>query len=792
MVSLSKMSPYELGETGRAEAVRYLILYLSRGTANEKRLAASAIGKLSSKHKDTCREAITFLVENLSDSHPQVRQYTLKALGKFELPQSAYESIKEITLKDSMEYNRRAAEDILKNVRFILDEEVALTKTEKTDAVKAPRIEFNENFQLEGYSKKEEKFIELLNEKCGIKFTEKQKGAVMHKERPALVLAVPGAGKTTVLLARTANLIINHGVNPANILSITFSRASALDMKNRYNSIFSNITSIGANFSTIHSFAFELIRKYSSLHGLAYKVIEDTNSGVNKRALLKKCYFDTNGEQLDEDALDELINNIGYVKNMILTDKELEGFASELELNNFVKIYSEYEKIKKDNGFIDYDDMLSMAFDILKEDRDTLERYRKLYKYIQVDEGQDTSKIQHKLIQLIAYPENNIFVVADDDQSIYSFRGAYPKFLLEFENMYPGTKKFYIEENFRSTKEIVDLANKFIKTNTVRFDKTLFTNNGEGNPVRVVRLKNENEMVDFLIQDLKELKANGDSAILYRNNISAIGLADELSRRGVTFYIKDYNRFFFKHFVTEDIKAFMEFILDQSDINAFSRIYYKINSYLPKEIVHYLKTNNPQGNSVFTLLEKISGNNENLKSRIIRLRNIFNSLRTLNVKTIISSIENELGYNKFLKENAKMLGYSYESLRIILTNLKDMAGRCKSIAAFLNRIPELEDIMDKSRSKRENSILTLSTIHSSKGLEFSDVYIIDIIDNIIPTRGSLEKLEKGNIDRLEEERRLMYVAMTRARKRLNLLMLERKNDEVVIPSRFISEILSSF
>lgn len=788
MTSLSKMSPYELGESGREDAVRYLIMYLSRGTANEKRLAASAIGKLTLKYKDTCCKSIPFLIENLSDSHPQVRQYTLKALGNFELPQSAYESIKEIALKDNAEYNRRAAGEILKNNRFTQQEEGSFTKIEKRDISTVSEIKFDENFTKDIYSKKEEDFIKLLNKRCNINFTDKQKAAVLHKNGSALVLAVPGAGKTTVLLARTANLIINHGINPANILSITFSRASALDMKNRYNSIFSNITSIGANFSTIHSFAFELIRKYSSLHKHNFTVIEEGNSKISKRTILKKCYLKYNGEQIDEDALDELINNIGYVKNMMLGDKELEEYASGIELNNFIKIYDSYERIKKENGYIDYDDMLSIAFNILKKDGDTLQRYRTLYQYIQVDEGQDTSKIQHKLIQLIANPKNNIFVVADDDQSIYSFRGAYPKFLLEFENMYPGTKKVYIEENFRSTKEIVGVANKFIKTNTVRFDKALFTNNEAGNPVRIVKLKNEDEMVEFLIGDLKLLSGSRENAVLYRNNISAISLADELSRRGVPFYLKDYNRFFFKHFVTEDIKAFMEFILDTSDFDSFSRIYYRMNSYIPKDIVHRAKEQYNAGRSVFDLIEKLSDSNENAKGNLCRLRVVFNSLKNRSVKGIIVTIENELGYNKFLKENAKILGYSYESLRIILTNLKDLAGRCKSIAAFLTRLPELEEIMEGARIRRENSSLTLSTIHSSKGLEFSNVYIIDIIENVIPNRGSLDKLEQGDIDRLEEERRLMYVAMTRARKQLNLILLERKNDEIVIPSRFIEEI----
>jgi DNA helicase II / ATP-dependent DNA helicase PcrA len=787
MRDLSKMSPYELGESGREEAVRYLILYLSKGTANEKRLAASAVKKLSSEFRDTCNKAVPFLIENLGDSHPQVRQYTLKALAKLKLPNTAHKIIKEISFKDGTEYNRRAALEILENVKFEAPEEAALTRTEPAAPI---LFNFQEINIQTSYSKQEEGFIEVLNRECAIGFTEKQKAAVLHKDGPALVLAVPGAGKTTVLLARTANLIINHGINPANILSITFSRASALDMRNRYYSIFRGITSIGANFSTIHSFSYELIRKYSQFHNISYTVIEDGNSTVSKRALLKKSFKAYNGEQIDEDALEELINNIGYVKNMMLSGKELEDYASGTEFNGFIEIYKDYEKVKQENNYLDYDDMLSLAYDILKEDSELLQRYRNLYRYIQIDEGQDTSKIQHKLIQLIASPQNNIFVVADDDQSIYSFRGAFPKFLLEFESMYPGTQKFYIEENFRSTREIVAVANRFIKTNSVRFDKNLFTNNESGIPVRVIDAKDEAEMVDILVKEINEETPSGDRAILYRNNMSAINLSDELSRRGVSFYLKDYNRFFFKHFVTEDIKAFMEFILDKSDLEAFSRIYYRMNSYISKEVIQLIKERHSQGIDVLASLESLADSSENMINNIRRLKKLFDTMKNRSVKGIILALENDLGYNRFLKDNAKMLGYSYESLRVILTNLKALAGRCRSIAAFLSRLEELEKIMEASKQRRGSAGVTLSTIHSSKGLEFSRVYIIDLFENVIPTRSSLEKLERGEEDSLEEERRLMYVAMTRARKQLNIILLDRKNDESVVPSRFVSELMS--
>jgi DNA helicase-2/ATP-dependent DNA helicase PcrA len=788
MKELGKMSPYELGESGSEEAVRHLILYLSKGTANEKRLAASAINKLSANYGNTCRKAIPFLIENLGDSHPQVRQYTLKALSKLRLSAPALKVIQAVHESDAAEYNKRIAGEIIEAAKdTAYDYSVDSSAIEVINAEKEVYKNYSHNVE---FSKEEDKFIKLINKECGISFTEKQKSAVLHKEGAALVLAVPGAGKTTVLLARTANLIVNHGVNPANILSITFSKASAMDMRNRYNSIFSNITSIGGNFSTIHSFCFELINKYAQIHNIKYKVIEAGNSEVNKRVILKQCYKQFNRESIDEDALDELINSIGYVKNMMYSKEELQKYSETLDINKFIDIYLEYESIKKKNNFLDYDDMLSLTFQILNEDVALLQRYREIYQYIQVDEAQDTSKLQHKIIQMVAQPQNNVFMVADDDQSIYGFRGAFPKFLLEIDSLYPNTKRFYIEENFRSTKEIVSMANKFIKGNEVRFNKELHTKNNSGIPVNIVRLKDEKDQLQFIIKQINEPSENKSRAILYRNNMTSIILADELSREGISFYLKDYNRFFFKHFITEDIKSFFNLILDNSDIEAFSRVYYRINSYLLKETVNIIKAAWSSGKSVFDMIDTLNIN-DNQKRNMVRLKGIFNTIKHYNPDRILEFIEEELGYNKYLKDNARLLGYSYEGLRSIFINLKALSARCTSLASFIVRIDELEKIMESSTKYNKDSVITLSTMHSSKGLEFTKVYILDLFENIIPNRGSIDRFDIGDKDAMEEERRLMYVAMTRARKDLSLISISRKNGETMTPSRFINELRES-
>lgn len=787
MKKLMDMTPFELGESGKEEAIQYLIMYLSKGKANDKRLAASAIGKLAEKYIESCSKAVPFLIENLNDNHGQVRQYTIKALTKVVVPQSYYSLIKNISEFDSAEYCRRAAAELLDKMNR--QTPAAVIHMERDKALSVAQS-FTENFTSRSLRGEENRFIQMLNVQCGIKLTEKQKAAVLHNEGPALVLAVPGAGKTTVLLARTANLIINHKVNPASILSITFSRASALDMKNRYYSFFSEITSIGANFSTIHSFSYELIRKYSIMKNVYYKIIEEGESSGAKRGILRGLFKEANGENIDDDALEDLINSISYVKNMMLNEEELREYGVTLDINGFSQIFKGYEKIKRANNYIDYDDMLTLAFDILCTDEDLLNRYRNLYKYIQIDEGQDTSKIQHKLIELIAKPKNNVFVVADDDQSIYSFRGAYPKFLLEFDSMYGDTKKYFIEQNFRSTPQIVGLANRFIKSNTERFNKELHTENRSGDIVKTVKLKDEVEEVDYILRQISEAE-NKESVILYRNNMAAIKLADELSRRGVSFYIRDYNKFFFKHFIIQDIRSFILFTLDYGDLEAFNRIYYRINSFIAKDTVHQINSRGKGDKDIFALAESLKDLSINQKGALARFKKIFDFLKLKSPLEFIDYIEKDLAYSKYLKDNCSSMGYSFESLRVILSNLKSLAARCISFAAFMVRLEELEKVLEEAKYKKGKSNITLSTIHSSKGLEFYNVFLIDLIDNIMPTRSSIERFELGSLEELEEERRLMYVALTRAKRNLHIITLESKNEETVKPSRFIGEILKS-
>lgn len=617
--------------------------------------------------------------------------------------------------------------------------------------------------------------------------SEEQKKAISHIKGPALVLAVPGAGKTTVLIHRTANLILNEGISPEKILSITFSRASARDMKERFNNLYGDITNIPVHFSTIHSFAYKLIRDYAYRKRQRYILIEDMKKKLNKVQLLKNIYFSINNDYITEEKLESIINSIGYIKNMLITPDEYVS-QFKVDTNNFLEIFNAYESYKKNNSLIDFDDMLTLALDILQEDKYLLEKYRSRYEYIQVDEGQDTSKVQLEIIRTLAHPKNNLFIVADDDQSIYGFRGAYPEGLFQFNKIYKDGKIYYMEENYRSTKNIVNICNRFIKKNTLRFNKDIFTKNPYIEPIKLVKVKNLEEQYTYLMDQLEGIVDYRNTAILYRNNLSVIGIMEALERKGIPFYIKDFKIKFFDHWLVQDIIDFFLLAQDNSNILAFERIYYKMNGFISKVQLNSIKALHYEY-SVFDRLLSLPGLNDFYKKNFLSLKLNFKKLSKLKPYEGIDLIEKNLGYGDYLKESHMRFGYSMDSLEIILNYLKIIASNTMDLNGFLARLKYLEYLCSHSKDNREG--LTLSTVHSAKGLEFDRVYMIDLIDGEFPNGSSIDSFNKGDIAPLEEERRLFYVGMTRAKSYLTLITYINKNNKEVKPSRFLLELEKS-
>lgn len=607
--------------------------------------------------------------------------------------------------------------------------------------------------------------------------------AVSHISGPALILAVPGAGKTTVLIHRTVSLILNHNIRPDRILSITFSRASAKDMKRRFSDSFKDISSIPISFSTIHSFCFNLIREYAYVNNIKFTLIEGDKSPVNKYNLIKQIYLDANKSHITEEKLESLINAIGYIKNMMISPDE---FIKDKKpgIDNFKTIFEEYEKYKRTNNLIDFDDMLSITLNILNKNKYLLEKYRDKYDYIQLDEGQDTSKIQMEILKRIAFPKNNLFVVADDDQSIYGFRGSDPKGLLNFKEIFTDGKIFFMEKNYRSSKNIVSVCNKFIRSNTLRYDKTISTDNDFVEPINIVKVEKILDQYNYIKKDIegKDLK---NISILYRNNLSSIGLIDFLEKNDISFYMRDVKVRFFNHWMVQDIINFIRFSKDTSNISLYEKIYYKKKGYISKKQLNFAKTLNYKW-PVFDRIMKYPDIPIYYKSTLRELSADFRKLALLSPLESIEYIEYNLEYEKYLKENSIKFGYTYDSLKTIIYYLKLIAKETNSLDELIGRLKYLESLCLNSRDVRDG--ITLSTIHSAKGLEFDRVYIIDLIDGHFPSSSSIDLNQRDLIDDFEEERRLFYVAMSRAKYHLSLLSVKNLGNKLVKPSRFLDEL----
>lgn len=611
-----------------------------------------------------------------------------------------------------------------------------------------------------------------------MKLTKSQELAAMHFQGPALVLAVPGAGKTTVLLHRIENLINHYNVNPKEILSITFSKAQALDMEKRFNS---KRNGASAHFSTIHALAYDIVRAYSRQEKIQIDLIEGSNT-YNKYSLVKRLYYNINNSFIKDDSLEEFFTAYSYIKNsMISPEKYLED--NKLKFKNFLKLYKDYESFKSQNNLIDFDDMLTYAYMILQEDERILNRIQKAFRYIQVDEAQDTSKIQIKIISLIAQPNNNLFIVADDDQSIYGFRGANPTDLLSFPQKYEDAKVFFMEDNFRSNEDIVGLANQFINKNKVRYKKNMLATKGKIEPIKLVKGKNLAAEHSYLVEKIKEnLQEDKTVAVLYRNNISGLALMDLLKENNIAYYNRDKSKAYLSHFIITDILNILRLAEDPSDIASYEKIYYKLNAYLKKDFLSYLR--NLSGSmTVFDGLLQIPGLKDFQKENIINLSYDFKAIAKLDLPKAITYIERQLGYGVYLSEKTKKSGNEGYSPELILESLKEISKGMKSSY-------ELENKLKNIRTEKTNipQKLTLSTIHSSKGLEFDVVYIIDLIEGEFPSSKAQDQSPQGVDLALEEERRLFYVAMTRARESLHLLSLKYRNHKRVEPSSFYEDI----
>ena len=611
--------------------------------------------------------------------------------------------------------------------------------------------------------------IDILKKK-NIKFTEQQEKAILHEGGSALVLSVPGSGKTTILMGRIGHLIHSGQARADNILAITFSKASAMDMTNRFKSFFNGESLGNVRFSTIHAFGNWVVGQYNKQMGIQERLITQKEA----YSAIKKSYTASTGEYLTDENLDSYVNAIGFIKNRLLKNEKLQDYCRHSDLKALQDVLLGYENYKKNNRLYDYDDMLVKTIKILNSNITTREYFQKKYKHICVDEVQDTSILQHQLIRLLVNSDSNIFMVGDDNQSIYAFRGADNRIILNINELYPNTKCYVMDENFRSTKNITDLANIAIEENKNRYDKKIHSNKNRGDKVNIVHAKDAKTQAKYIIDniDLNEYS----TAILYRNNISLIPIANELKKKNIEFCAKSYKPGFFNHWVVTDVLSIIKFMLNETDMTLFSKIYYKIETYLSKKTVLEIQKLKGENESV---LDFITQNCQLGRRQMATMRNIKATLKRVRRMKPHEGVEHLLGflgYYLYLERTASDNKVSVNTFMQMIEVIKEIskdANKYEDIEAILNKLNE--DIW-KSVSN-STAKLHLCTLHSSKGLEFDDVYIINVDDGVLPATPPKNSTKEEAEAQSEEEIRLLYVGITRARKRLSIINTDGKESK---------------
>ena len=604
-----------------------------------------------------------------------------------------------------------------------------------------------------------------FKDKYNICLNKQQERALLAVEGSNLLLAVPGSGKTTVLVERLGHMVLNKNISPENILAITYNTAATAEMESRFSAQFGEQYGKRIDFRTINSLALKVYSDYCrKTNRPQRKLIQDDE----RRRLLGEVFKQHNDEYAAENDILELSSAITYIKNMMLTDEQICKIESEYPHLN--AMYESYQKSLKDNYQMDFDDQMVFALWILQKDAEIISALRARYKYICVDEAQDTSKIQHEIIKLLAQG-NNLFMVGDEDQSIYGFRAAYPKALLNFRYDYLNPYILRMERNYRSTTQIVDKAQSFISQNKGRYEKNMTAERGDGEAVSLEQVESR-EMQYMRLLDIAKT-ADRKTAFLYRDNESSVVLIDLFLRNGVPFRLRKPEMNFFGNRVVKDIVAYLSLALNENDTNSFSQICNKGIIYLKNQQKDYaIKNCKYKRISVYDAVEgQMQYLKERQRDRADDFRSVMSRVGKSKASDAISVLLNS-GYEDYLRKN-HLDGGKIEILSILAKQEPD-------IQRFLDRLVELERLIQKGFYSKANNAVILSTIHSSKGLEYDSVYMVDVYDGRFPSsRPNIFSRSKDNADGEQEERRLFYVGITRAKNKLSLFGIKGRESTFI-------------
>lgn len=615
------------------------------------------------------------------------------------------------------------------------------------------------------------------------KLNENQLKAVNHLDGPCMVLAGPGSGKTRVITYRIANMVVNKNIKPTSILAISFTKASSIEMKNRALSLSNDFRMNKVTYGTFHSVFFRILRYFENYN------IESILDEKTKRIGLKNILKGLNIENADDDeTIGQVINEISYVKNELMDKRD---FKSEVLTNDeFIKVYNFYEEYKQQMNKIDFDDMLIKTYELLKNNKAALDRVRSVYRYILVDEFQDINKVQFEALKLIANPSNNIFVVGDEDQSIYGFRGSRPDFLLEFEGYFSNTKKVLLDINYRSKGEIINIANRLIEKNTNRYEKVIKCGQGNGAKVNYISPEDSEEEAVYIAKDIKnkvqeDYTEYTDFAVIYRTNIQSRALVDVFMDMRIPFVVKDSIVTIYDHWAAQDILAYLRIGVNPNSNKDWIRIINKPFRYISKDNLNLIKD---EPDFINSLINKCDLHPKQVKT-INDLDIDISYVKGLNPKNAISYIRTTLDYDRYILDYCANRKIKTNGLIEILNELESSATNFKTIQEYLEHIERVKSEIVDNKNNKETDGVIFTTMHSAKGLEFKNVYIIGANEGTIPHEKSYEidNEEKKN-DQIEEERRLMYVAITRAEENICISSPINKYGKRVSKSRFVEDI----
>ena len=615
-----------------------------------------------------------------------------------------------------------------------------------------------------------------------MKLNRGQDEAIKHGNGPCMVLAPPGSGKTLIVTERTRYLIEESGVRPDQILVITFTRYAAREMKERFERLTAG-KNYPVTFGTFHSIFYGILK---CAYGIgANNLMSEKESSVLLQEVLDQTDIESTPEVEDEEELvRELLREVGMVKNGLC---HLKDFHSKyLTQDEFAEVFRSYEHQKKELKKFDFDDMLVQCYALFRKKPEILQGWQKRFKYILIDEFQDINRVQYEVIRMLAAPRYNLFVVGDDDQSIYGFRGAKPELMLYMKQEFPSLRTISLTVNYRSTEFITGAAARVILHNDTRFYKRVQSFRGRGQNVHVQEVLDEQEEAQYVTEEIqKKLDQGikpGEIAVLFRAAVQARMISEILSEHRIPFEMRDYVTNFYRHFIVKDMMAYLQLAAGKRDRSLFLTICNRPLRYLARNSMENRQVN-------FEDLRKFYCDKDWMLDIIDQFDVDVRMMKNMAPYAAIQYIRKKIGYDDFLKEYAEKHQIPWKQLMDVMAELEERSKNFKSydeweihIAKYTQELEEQQAKARKIKGERENKV-QLMTIHSAKGLEFEDVFVIHANEGEIPH----QKAEKK--DEIEEERRLFYVALTRAKNNLCISYITQKNGNSIKPSRFVEELL---